>query len=100
MSERPGLSLPSNLAGGPPKKNGGAQILRFPALGWCVRPGIYSAHYLVWHRGRVVSACGCVRRVEEYVPHRLRPLQADKPRCSSCERELRRTNDFLGGTAA
>lgn len=66
-------------------------LARFPATGWCVRPGVWNAHYLV-RRGRaVVSLCGLVRRPDDYAPQRLRPLQADKPCCELCERRLKRS---------
>jgi hypothetical protein len=67
-----------------------ARIERFPATGWCVRPGIRCAHHLFFAGGRLESACGGVERLDVYVPQRLRPLQAGKPRCLACELRLRK----------
>lgn len=67
-----------------------ATVLRFPMVGWCVRPGVACAHYFRRVRGRAVSACGAVERVDAYSLQRLRPLQADKMRCRWCERALSR----------
>lgn len=67
-----------------------ADVLRLPATGWCVRPGARCSHYLFFARGRLESACGGLERIELYVPQRLRPLQAGKPRCFSCELALRK----------
>jgi hypothetical protein len=65
-----------------------ATIIHMPGTGWCVRPGIRCAHFLYWQRGRLRSLCGGLDRVEQYVPQRLRPLQADKPHCIACEQRL------------
>ncbi len=65
-----------------------SQIIPLPATGWCVRSGIRCAHYLGWSRGRHWSACGGIERVEEYAREHLRPLQAGKPRCMTCEANL------------
>jgi len=67
-----------------------AVILHLPATGWCVRAGIRCAHYIYRARGRVSSACGCIERLEEYVPQRLRHRQREKPRCLVCEAQLTR----------
>lgn len=64
------------------------KVIQLPVVGWAVRPGIRCAHFLFWRRGRRWSACGTVERIEAYLPHRLRPLQASKPRCAVCEGRL------------
>jgi len=70
-------------------KGRAANVLPMPALGWCVRPGIRCSHFLTRGRGRHESVCGSVERLEEYRPQRLRPLQANKPSCLTCEATLR-----------
>lgn len=83
---------------------GGAAVLRFPPVGWCVRPGFRAAHFFIHRRGTVMSACGGVRHVEVYVPRALCPSQASTLPCANCERELSRHrtgSDGSGrGTAA
>jgi len=76
-----------------------SNVITFPSTGWCVRPGVLRAHYLFFNRGRLVSACGTVERIEFYRQQRLRPLQARKLRCQCCERELTRANKSLGDAA-
>ena len=65
-------------------------LIPLPATGWCVRPGIWRAHFFLFYRGRRWSACGQVERVEEYHQQRLRPRQSEKPRCMACENRLAR----------
>lgn len=65
-------------------------ILSFPAVGWCVRPGVGRAHYLFLNRGRIESACVGVKRLDEYVPQGTRPRQAGKIHCLSCDLALSR----------
>lgn len=62
-----------------------SNVIRMPALGWCVRAGIASrAHFLTRSGGLVRSLCGTVMRPDLYVRQRLAPRQSRKPRCLSC----------------
>lgn len=67
-----------------------AVILEFGLRGWCVRSGTSAAHYFVRQNGRSESVCGLVSNPAAYTLLRSRPLQANKPHCVHCLRELRR----------
>ncbi|TAK84202.1 MAG: hypothetical protein EPO20_15125 [Betaproteobacteria bacterium] len=84
------LNTQATAALGNPETRAAANVLRFPLRGWAVRQGTLCAHFFFQSQGRTLSACGGVERPDKYVPQQLRPLQAGKSRCASCERMLER----------